>query len=73
MENYKEQDRKAVIAYLEKAAEGAFLTEIIENSGANKLRVDPILTELYLENRLEVLEQTDLGGFIKVRLVTPES
>ena len=73
MENYKIQDRNAIIAFLEKAKDGAFMTEIIEGSGANKLRVDPILTELYLEERLEVLEQTEWGGFIKVRLISTVS
>lgn len=69
MENYKELDRKAIIAYLERKGGIAFVSDIIEHSGANQLRVSPILTELYLDNRLEVLEETELGGFVKVRLI----
>lgn len=73
MVDYKQLDRKAVIAYLEQAVNGATLDDIKAYSGANTLRVSPILMELYLEERLEVLEQTDLGGFVKVRLIPTES
>lgn len=68
MENYKIQDQKAIMAYLEAHPEGVLVDDIKEQAGANALRVSPILTELYLEERLEVMEQTDLGGFVKVRL-----
>lgn len=69
MENYKILDTKAIIAYLEQAGDVVAVADIIEHSGANRLRVSPILMELYLDERLEVVEQTDLGGFVKVKLI----
>ena len=41
--DYKQQDIKAVKAYLEQFPEGVDVDDIIENSGANRLRVYPIL------------------------------
>lgn len=69
MENYKTLDTKAITDYLGQNNEGAYVADIKKHSGANNLRVYPILMELYLEGRLEVLEETDLGGFVKVRLI----
>ena len=69
MEDFKKQDIKAIIDYFGKAGGVAYVDDIMENSGANRLRVYPILMEFYLEERLEVLEQTELGGFVKVRLM----
>jgi hypothetical protein len=69
MEDFKKQDIKAIIDYLGKTGGVAYVDDIMEHSGANRLRVYPILMEFYLEERLEVLEQTDLGGFVKVRLI----
>ena len=73
MENYKIFDTQAIVAYLEQAGGVVAVADIIEHSGANRLRVYPILMELYLEERLEVVEQTDLGGFVNVRLIPTAS
>lgn len=56
------------MSYLKEKAEGTTLTDIAEHSGANAMRVYPILMELYINDELDVLEQTDLGGFVRVRL-----
>lgn len=73
MENYKEIDKKAIMAYLEKFPDGVLVSDIMANAGADRMRVFPILFEYYLDKKLEVLEETELGGFVKVKLAKNES
>ena len=46
---------------------GVFVEEIIQNSGAEKLRVYPALFELEQSGFLEVLEREELGAPLIVR------
>lgn len=68
MENYKKQDREAIIAYMtgKKAVD---VQDIIEHAGAEPLRVFPILFELEQAGKIEVLETESFGSSKVVRLV----
>lgn len=68
MENYKQKDREAILSFLE-GKELVTIVDIKENSGAEWLRVLPILTELELEGRIKVLEESELGSPISVALI----
>jgi hypothetical protein len=68
MENYKQRDREAILSYL-KGKDAVTVADIKEYSGAEWLRVYPILTELELEGKLKVLEQSELGSPISVTLI----
>lgn len=57
--NYKEEDRKRVFDYLKGKAE-VHVSDLTEHSGANKMRVYPILFELEREGVIEVIKR---GGF----------
>lgn len=67
--NYKELDRKAILNYLG-SHEGTEVevAKILTDSGANKLRVYPILIELSLEGVIKVTHQSDMGTPEKVEL-----
>ena len=68
MDDFKTKTRDAIVDYLKGKEEPVLVSDIIEHVGNEKLRVYPILMELYLEERLEVTEETELGGFVRVRL-----
>lgn len=66
--DYKQQDQKAIKAYLEKFSDGVDVDDIIANAGANQLRVYPILIEMFFDNKLEVLKESELGSFLRVKV-----
>ncbi len=68
MENYKQKDREAILSFLE-GKELVTIADIKENSGAEWLRVLPILTELEIEGKVKVIEQSELGSPISVTLI----
>ena len=59
--NLKEQDRKKVLDYMKGKAE-VYVDDIINNSGAEKLRVYPILFEEEMKGRIRVVKTTGLGS-----------
>lgn len=67
MEDFKSDAWKAIVEYL-KGKDEVLTSDLLEYMGPERLRVYPILMELLLEDKLEVLEETELGGFVKVRL-----
>lgn len=67
MEDFKSEAWKNIVEYL-KGKEEVVVSDLLDYMGSERLRVYPILIELYLEEKLEVLEETELGGFVKVRL-----
>lgn len=67
--NYKELDRKRLIAYLADNEGVVDVKDLLENSGADQLRVFPLLFELSREGAVEVLEEDKLGAPEKVRLL----
>jgi len=66
--NYKAHDRQAIIEYL-KGGEITQVADIIEHSGANRLRVYPILFELEQENIILVSEREQMGAAKTVKLL----
>lgn len=65
--NYKLIDTQRIIDYITSFSKGVSVEEIIQNSGAEKLRVYPALFELEQSGFLEVLEREELGAPLMVR------
>ena len=65
--NYKQLDRERILSYLN-ANHISIVDAIIEHSGAEKLRVYPILFELNQEKIIRVVEETEWGAPVKVML-----
>lgn len=65
--NYKIIDTQRIIDYITSFSKGVSVEEIIQNSGAEKLRVYPALFELEQNGFLEVLEREELGAPLMVR------
>lgn len=65
--NYKIIDTQRIIDYITSFPKGVSVEEIIQNSGAEKLRVYPTLFELEQSGFLEVLKREELGAPIMVR------
>ena len=67
--NYKLLDTRLILSYLSAAYPNPVEVEtIVCNSGAERLRVYPILFELEQEGRIEVVERELLGAPRAVRL-----
>ena len=66
--NYKLIDTERVKFYLMSHPEGVEVADLIAYSGAECLRVYPILFELEQEGRIEVVERELLGAPRVVRL-----
>ena len=69
--NYKKQDREQILAYL-KAHPISSVEVIMEESGAEPVRVYPILFELNQEKKIRVLEETGWGAPLRVELSEQE-
>ena len=69
--NYKKQDREQILAYL-KAHPISSVDAIMEESGAEPVRVYPILFELNQEKIIRVLEETGWGAPLRVELSEQE-
>ena len=67
--NYKKLDRKAILDFVGSQKGVVEVSKVISDSGANRLRVYPILFELKMEGKLEVIQATDLGTPLSVKLV----
>ena len=68
---YKKQDREQILAYL-KAHPISSVEAIMEESGAEPVRVYPILFELNQEKKIRVLEETGWGAPLRVELSEQE-
>lgn len=60
--NYKLIDTQKIIDYINSFLGEIRVEDIIQNSGADKLRVYPALFELEQEGFIEVLEREELGA-----------
>ena len=69
--HYKKQDREQILAYL-KAHPISSVEAIMEESGAEPVRVYPILFELNQEKIIRVLEETGWGAPLRVELLEKE-
>lgn len=60
--NYKLIDTQKIIDYINSFLGEIRVEDIIQNSGADKLRVYPALFELEQEGFIDVLEREELGA-----------
>lgn len=65
--NYKVADTRKIATYIISQPENISVDDIIQNSGADKLRVYPALFELEQNGFLEVVEREELGAPLLVR------
>ena len=65
--NYKVADTRKITPYIISQPENVSVDDIIQNSGADKLRVYPALFELEQNGFLEVVEREELGAPLVVR------
>ena len=66
--NYKQQDRDKILIYLH-AHPVSRVEAVIQESGAERLRIYPILFELSQESVIRILEISEWGAAIKVELL----
>lgn len=66
--DYKQQDRERILSYLETHPIST-VDAIIQESGAERLRVYPILFELSQEKMIRVVEESEWGAPVKVELM----
>lgn len=59
--DYKELDRKAILDYMGSKEDEVEVDSILEESGANRLRVYNLLWELEHDDTIVVTRQTELG------------
>ena len=67
-DNLKEQDRKKILDFMKGRAE-VMVFDIMNNSGADHLRVYPILYEEEMKGRIRVVKTGDMGAPVIVTLV----
>lgn len=67
-ENYKEIDRKKIMNYLKANGGEVEVKNIIAESGAEQMRIYPILFEERIAGNIEVTEFEDMGSPKRVRL-----
>ena len=65
--NYKQQDFNKILSYLKENSISS-VDAIIHESGAEPLRVYPILFELIQEKVIRVVEETGWGAPVRVEL-----
>lgn len=66
--NYKIIDNQKIIDYIDSFADAISVEDILQKSGADKLRVYPALFELEQSGFLEVVEREELGAPAVVRV-----
>lgn len=70
--NYKELDAKRLVDYLESADSEVSVDDLIAHSGAEKLRIYPLLFELECKGVIDVCQQSPLGAPTKVKFIARE-
>ena len=68
-QNYKQQDRDRILSFISNQGGSALVEAIIERSGAEPLRVYPLLFELRQEGLLAYEEEEEYGAPKRVRLM----
>lgn len=67
--NYKIIDTRKIVDYINSFSGSVIsVEEILQHSGADKLRVYPALFELEQDGWLEVMEREELGAPVTVRI-----
>ena len=67
-DSYKSQDRERILSFISSQGGSALVEAIIERSGAEPLRVYPLLFELRQEGLLAYEEEEEYGSPKRVRL-----
>ena len=68
-DSYKSQDRERILSFISNRGGSALVEEVIEQSGAEPLRVYPLLFELRQEGLLAYEEEEEYGSPKRVRLM----
>ena len=68
-DSYKSQDRERILSFISNQGGSALVEAIIERSGAEPLRVYPLLFELRQEGLLAYEEEEEYGSPKRVRLM----
>ena len=68
-DSYKSQDRERILSFISNQGGSALVEEVMEQSGAEPLRVYPLLFELRQEGLLAYEEEEEYGSPKRVRLV----
>ena len=68
-DSYKSQDRERILSFISSQGGSALVEAIIERSGAEPLRVYPLLFELRQEGLLAYEEEEEYGSPKRVRLM----
>ena len=68
-DSYKQQDRERILSFISSQGGNALVEAIIEQSGAEPLRVYPLLFELRQEGLLAYEEEEEYGSPKRVRLM----
>ena len=68
-DSYKSQDRERILSFISNQGGSALVEEVMEQSGAEPLRVYPLLFELRQEGLLAYEEEEEYGSPKRVRLI----
>ena len=68
-DSYKSQDRERILSFISSQGGSALVEAIIERSGAEPMRVYPLLFELRQEGLLAYEEEEEYGSPKRVRLM----
>ena len=66
--NYKAQDRERILTYLTQCRGVVSVEALIAQSGAEPLRVYPLLFELRQEGLIEIVEEDEYGAPERVKI-----
>ena len=69
--NYKQQDRQRILSYLDLHPRST-VKSIYEESGAERLRIYPILFELIQKQKIRILEESEWGAPLRVEKIKNE-
>ena len=67
-DSYKRQDRERILSFISCQGGSALVEEVMEQSGAEPLRIYPLLFELRQEGLLAYEEEEEYGSPKRVRL-----
>ena len=68
-DSYKSQDRERILSFISSQGGSALVEEVMERSGAEPMRVYPLLFELRQEGLLAHEEEEEYGSPKRVRLM----
>ena len=68
-DSYKQQDRERILSFISNQGGSALVEAIMERSGAEPMRVYPLLFELRQEGLLAYEEEEEYGSPKRVRLM----